>query len=278
MERRKGSRSFVKKGGETSLREGFPQAFTLIELLVALAVTAILAILMFPAARTVFAASTDAVSAHVIAQLNAASGSYLAENGMIYWPYRTTETNGVQWWFGFEPAESSHAAEGKRWLDLTRGPLGPFIAASGGIARDPSFSRSGSTFKPKFGNTHFAYGYNLLLQGKNRMAFDTPGRIPVFATCAQVNTFQPPASAGRPMVEEFYYFNATEKTVHFRIGGRAMVGYADGSAGTIPMMPGTADPRLPAAQIGRIDPCLVDPALIESGHSTPSPSHDPVQN
>ena len=110
-------------------------AFTLTELLVAVAVAAVLAGLLFPAARSVFAASTDAVSAHVISQLNAASQSYLLENGMVYWPYRTSETNGVQWWFGFEPSDSSHDAEGTRWLDLTKGPLGPYIAASGGMQK-----------------------------------------------------------------------------------------------------------------------------------------------
>jgi hypothetical protein len=234
-------------------------AFSLVELLVALSVLMILVAILFPAARSVLASSTDAVSAHVIAQLNAASQSYLVENGMIYWPYRTSETNGVQWWFGFESSDSSHDTEGMRSLDLSKGPLGPYIAASGGMQKDPAFSRYADSFKPKFGNTHFAYGYNLLIQGKNRLTLDHPGKVPVFATCAQVNTFQPPASSKHPMVEEFYYFNSTERTVHFRVGGQAMVGYADGSAGCLPMMPGTLDSRMPAANIGRLDPSLITP-------------------
>jgi prepilin-type processing-associated H-X9-DG protein len=88
--------------------------------------------------------------------------------------------------------------------------------------------------------------------------------VPVFATCAQINTFQAPATAKKPMVEEFYYFASSESTVHFRVGGQAMVGFADGSAGYLPMMPGTLDHRLPDANIGRIDPNLLDPALMES--------------
>jgi len=127
------------------------------------------------------------------------------------------------------------------------------------MCEDPSFTRVGNVFKPKYGHTHFAYGYNLLLPGKNVLCIDRPGRVPIFATCAQVNTFQAPASTKHPMVEEFYYFNTTEKTVHFRIGGNAMVGYADGSAGYLPMMPGTLDPRLPAANIGRLDLTLITP-------------------
>ena len=61
------------------------------------------------------------------------------------------------------------------------------------------------------------------------------------------------------MVEEFYYFDTTESTVQFRIGGKAMVGFADGSAGYLPMMPGTLDRRLPNAKIGQIDPSLIKP-------------------
>ena len=235
------------------------RGLTLIELLVTIAMVVVLAALLLPAARSVFASSTDATSAHVIAQLNAAAQSYLAENGMTYWPYRQSVPGGTQWWFGFESTASMNSAEGSRWLDLNQGPLGPYIAASGGMCKDPAFSRAGNTFKPKYGSTHFAYGYNLLLPGKSQLALTSPGKIPVFATCAQVNTFQAPASAKKPMVEEFYYFNATERTVHFRVGGQAMVGYADGSAGCLPMMPGTLDSRMPGANIGRLDPNMIKP-------------------
>ena len=178
---------------------------------------------------------------------------------MTFWPYRVSTNGGTQWWFGFESQQSLRSAEGRRWLDLNQGPLGPYIASSGGMSKDPSFARAGTTFKPKYGSTHFAYGYNLLLQGRNQLALVRSGKTPVFATCAQVNTFQAPASARKPMVEEFYYFNTTERTVHFRVGGQAMVGYADGSAGYLPMMAGTLDSRMPGANIGRLDPSLIRP-------------------
>ena len=235
------------------------RAFTLTELLVVMGIMAILMILLLPAAKSVYASSTDAISAHVIAQLNAAAQSYLAENDQTYWSYSTNVAGGTQWWFGFESDASRQSSEGSRWLDVTQGPLGSYIAASGGMAEDPSFTRQGNVFKPKYGHTHFAYGYNLLVDGKSRMSFSHPGKVPIFATCAQVNTFQTPASAKHPMVEEFYYFNATEKTVHFRIGGNAMVGYADGSAGYLPMVPGSLDTRMPSANIGLLSSSNIIP-------------------
>ena len=244
------------------------RAFTLLELLVVVAIVAMLVVLLIPAAMNVYAASTDAVSAHVIEQLNAAAESYLAENNQTYWPYRVTTNGGVQWWFGFEPA-ASYALQnsaGQRWLDMTKGPLGPYIAASGGFCEDPSFTRHGNVFRPKFGNTHFAYGYNWLhLPGVNRMAINHPGQVAVFATCADVNAIQSPASAKHPMVEEQYMFdtgsevNTAGPTVHFRIGGNAMVGYADGSAGCLPMVPGSLDTRMPGANIGLLSSSNIIP-------------------
>jgi len=239
-------------------------AFTLTELLVVVVIIALLAAMLIPAARSIYASATDAISAHVIAQLNAAAESYLSDNNQTYWPYRVVTNGGVQWWFGFECAASYalQNSQGKRWLDLTQGPLGPYIAASGGMCEDPSFTRSGDVFRPKFGNCHFAYGYNWMqLPGKNRQTFTYPGQVAVFATCADVNTIQAPASAKHPMVEEQYLFDtgSSGPTVQFRIGGYAMVGYADGSAGYLPMMPGSLDTRMPSANIGLLSTSNIVP-------------------
>ena len=55
-----------------------------------------------------------------------------------------------------------------------------------------------------------------------------PGQIALFATCAQINTFQAPASAKKPMLEEFYFFNTTDcaNTIHFRHAGNAIVSWS----------------------------------------------------
>jgi hypothetical protein len=61
------------------------------------------------------------------------------------------------------------------------------------------------------------------------------------------------------MVEEFYGFDQgtpsnQNPSVRFYYNGNAMVGYADGSAGFLPMDPTTLDMRMPQAQIGRFAP------------------------
>ncbi len=105
-------------------------------------------------------------------------------------------------------------------------------------------------------SNNYGYGYNTLLAGQNVLRYGHPGQVVMFATCAQVNTFQAPASAAHPMVEEFYMINDQETTVHFRAGGgnRAMVACLDGGVRELPMDPGTRDARLPAANIGRFAP------------------------
>ena len=73
----------------------------------------------------------------------------------------------------------------------------------------------------------------------------------------QVNTFQPPASPENPMVEEFYYVNTTEPTVHFRHGSRANPVFCDGHVAAEKPLAGSLDPRVPGAQIGRLRPEIV---------------------
>ncbi len=58
-----------------------------------------------------------------------------------------------------------------------------------------------------------------------------PSQIVVFATCAQVNTFQAYLPPKSPMIEEFYMINDTQgHNVHFRHGGGALAAFLDGSS------------------------------------------------
>lgn len=231
-------------------------AFTLIELLVAVAVVATLTALLLPVYSGARAASSKAISAHSLHVLATAGVLYLGENNQQFWPYSQFPVDGgTQWWFGWESNASRFSTpEGERTLDLTRGPLGPYAIAAGGVKTDPAFLACSPRLKPKYQNGNYGYGYNTLLVGRNPLGFSHPGTVVMFATCAQVNTFQAPASGSNPMVEEFYEVDDQETSVHFRDGALAMVVCVDGSLRELPMDPTTRDSRLPTANIGRFAP------------------------
>ena len=231
-------------------------AFTLVELLVVLAVVATLAALLLPVYSAARAASSRAVGAHSLHVLATAGVLSLNDNNHQFWAYSQFPVDGgTQWWFGWESNASRFGTpEGQRTLDLTRGPLGPYAIAAGGVKTDPVFLTYHPRLKPKYQNGNYGYGYNTLLAGLNLLSFRHPGSVVMFGTCAQVNTFQAPASAANPMVEEFYEINDQETTVHFRAGGKALVVCLDGGMRALDMDPSTLDPRIPAADIGRFAP------------------------
>lgn len=243
-------------------------AFTLIELLVVLAVVAVLAALALPVYSAARAASSKAISAHPLRTLATAGRLYLNDHDGQFWAYSEFPSDGgTLWWFGWESNASRFGtAEGERTLDYSRGPLGPYAAASGGVKTDPALAAYRPQLKPKYKNGNYGYGYNTLLVGRNAMRFSRPGEIVMFATSAQVNTFQAPATASRPMVEEFYMVDDKQTTVHFRAGGnRAMVVCVDGNLREFPMDPTTRDTRMPSANIGRFAPVGSKKYLAEDG-------------
>jgi prepilin-type processing-associated H-X9-DG protein len=54
------------------------------------------------------------------------------------------------------------------------------------------------------------------------------------------------------LIEEFYYINDTEPTVHFRHHRRANVLYCDGHVDAERPVAGSIDDRLPGELIGRL--------------------------
>lgn len=230
----------------------------------------ILLTLCAPAATAVRRQTTLAVSASALRQLSIAAQNFLGENQGQFFKARETLADGVQWWFGFE-SYSGPTAEGKRVLDKSRGPLGPYIVDSAGQVPDFAFTSMGASFKPKYANGYFGFGVNTELTGgptgqqlaklRRINQLERPGQIALFATCAQINTFQAPASARRPMLEEFYFFNTTDcrNTVHFRHGQKALVAFADGSMQQVPGSPSGWDRRLPVAAVGSLPESMILP-------------------
>ena len=245
-------------------------AFTLVELLVVTATIIILCAVAAPAVWGAYRTSSLAVSANNIRQLAAGGAAYLGDHDYRFWPYRrdglVDGAKGAIWWFGFEAAKSLGKPEGQRVIEMDDGPLGPYVPRS--IAPDPSFGFAGTPFKPKYKHGYIGIGYNVVLSGANGWTprggpplrywdLANPAKTVVFATAAQVNTFQKPASAQNPMIEEFYGFDDDRgkiPSVHFRHNGHAMVAYATGSAGLIPMAASGKDRRAPEANVGRLPP------------------------
>jgi prepilin-type N-terminal cleavage/methylation domain-containing protein len=242
--------------------------FTLTELVVVTAIIFVLCAVAVPAVWGAYKTSSLAVSANNIRQLAAGAAAYLGDNNYRFWPYRQAGTvagnSGTVWWFGFETARSMGQPEGQREVDRALGPLGPYMPRS--VAPDPSFSFTGKPFKPKYKVGYIGVGYNVLLAGTNGWLpnagtplryFDLakPETTVVFATAAQINTFQKPASSRNPMIEEFYGFDDDPgkiPSVHFRHNGYAMVAYATGAAGLVPLDPAMRDNRAPEANVGRL--------------------------
>lgn len=248
------------------------KGFTLVELLAVVAIVLTLSLVAVGAGSKVCENASLAVSANNIRLLAAGGMNYLADHNYIYWPYKYTNPNrDVTWWFGLETRQSQLAAEGSRDFDPMQGPLGGYVPK--GFRPDPSFSIGSAAFKPKYRAGYIGVGYNTELGGgmseqyqsksadlakeyklANQLQLTAPSQVVVFATSAQVNTFQPPATSKRPMLEEYYGIDRTETTVHFRNNGLAMVSFANGSVGFLKMDESTRDSRMPKANVGRFAP------------------------
>ena len=234
-----------------------PNAFTLIELLVTISIIAILAALLLPALAGAKENGRRIRCVSNLRQLGLAAQMYWHENEGQTFRYLVGDTNGGRtYWFGW----IKPGAEGTRDFDATYGALYPFLQGRG-VEICPSLDYASTIYKLKAKGAAYGYGYNLLL-GRTPLAIASlrqPEQTALFADCAQVNDFQLPASPDNPMLEEFYFFDAVEQTVHFRHKQRSNVIFCDGHVDTEAPAPESLDQRLPTETIGRLRVEIIQP-------------------
>lgn len=231
-------------------------AFTMVELLVVIAIIAILAALLLPALVRGRQAAQQIKCAGHLHQLGLASQMYWDDNQGDCFRYRGIFTNnGSVFWFGW----LQNGPEETRDFDGTQGALFPYLNGKG-VEVCPSLNYSATQFKPKARGAAYGYGYNLNLSAPlqkppvNIRSILRPAGLALLADCAQINTFQAPASPAHPMLEEFYYLSldSSQPNGHFRHQVQANVVFCDGHVAREKPEANSIDPRLPDENVGQL--------------------------
>lgn len=218
------TRGIVKKAG-----------FSLIELLVVISILAIVGAFSAPAWRDARDQAHRAVCSSNLQQLYSGYMMYLSDHNGELFPFKEVVDGQDLWYWGLETRKG---AEGQRVIDRSKARLAPYLGESS-IETCPSFPYKESFTKQKFDVSTYGYGLNHYLFSNsgvsrnlgivNYASVTRPGETIIWGDSAQVNTFQAPASAKNPMIEEWYYLSHLEATYHFRHAGKVQVVMGDGA-------------------------------------------------
>jgi len=236
------------------------RAFTLIELLVVISIVGLLAAILMPTLRQARESARGALCGSNLRQLGMATQMYLDDHGR-YFAYYTDAGADRLWYFGLESPFSPSGPPGARHIDLTKAKLYPYLQKLHGIEVCPSYDYRSPKWRQKFDQVTYGYGFNIYglttnNVGKQFSELHNPSRTVCFADTAQVNTIQPPASSGHPMLEESYFVDFSDlriPTTQFRHNSRANVLFCDGHVESLGMAPGTLDSRLMGEKVGRLN-------------------------
>jgi prepilin-type processing-associated H-X9-DG protein/prepilin-type N-terminal cleavage/methylation domain-containing protein len=228
------------------------RGLTIVELLIVVSIITLLIVILSSALGMVRNSASNAQCCANLRHLGEATACYLNDNGQTYFKYQQSVAGGTLWYFGFEPKNTKK--EGERPIDLARAPLYAY-GVHGDTVNCPELTAMfrGANFKPKYVTQSTSYGYNILLSGKKASDVNWLGQTILFADCAQVNTFQAPASRTHPLIEEFYIVGPGFKTIHFRHSGHANAVFCDGHVGALYPISGKLDANLPCVLIGEAD-------------------------
>ena len=188
-------------------------------------------------------------------QLGFATQMYWDDNNGAAFRYRGDHTNGGwNYWFGW----LEDGAEGNRRFDPGVGALFPYLQGRG-IEVCPSLRYGAPTFKYKARGAAYGYGYNLNLSTNVKQpafriqSLTRSAGTALLADAAQINDFQAPASPSNPLLEEWYYLDASidQPNGHFRHASAANVLFCDGHVAREQPVAGSIDPRLSKELVGR---------------------------
>ena len=217
--------------------------FTLLELLGVTAVIGVLGLLLAPVAATGVASARTAACAGNLRQMSTAYQLYIQASEGQFFPFREEKGAGYLYYFGYDANPA--APEGARVLDKSQARLAPYLAGRP-VETCPAFPYGASYYKRKYGLASYGYGLNVFMltdQPEQRQSgvqtwfgIQRPSATLLWADAAQINTHQYPASATKPMLEEWYYVHQRrmeKPAFHFRHQGQLQAAFCDGSIRSI---------------------------------------------